>query len=125
MSPDDLRALRKELSCSAKELALTLGIEQDEVLAWEKGERFPTKRFVDAMEAIRTRGSGAVVRAPKPKPRGAAAQPSAPDPLADPAFWALFRKLVAHPELRREALALAERYPDAATQLRTKPSSEG
>ena len=45
MTPDELKALRKELSCTAKELAAALGIEQATVLAWEKGDLFPTKQF--------------------------------------------------------------------------------
>ena len=47
MSPDDLKALRKELSCTAKELAHALDLEQGTVLAWEKGEhcRVAPERF--------------------------------------------------------------------------------
>src|SRR3954471_18866465 len=52
VSPEDLKQLRKELSCTAKELALTLGIEPKELAAWEAGELFPTKRYVGEMEAL-------------------------------------------------------------------------
>lgn len=122
MSPDEVRALRKSLACSSKELAATLGAPAEEVAAWERGERFPTKRWVDALRALGERGPSAVLRAAK---RAApAAARAAPEPLADPAFWALFRKLLAHADLRREVLSLAERYPDP-TQLSTKPPPEG
>ena len=65
MTPEELKALRKELSCTAKELAATLGVEQKDVLAWEKAELFPTKVFVDRMEALRAKGPSAIVRKAK------------------------------------------------------------
>jgi len=104
VTPDDLRALRKDLGCTAKELATALGIEQGTVLAWEKGELFPTKPYIDKMEALRARGPAAI---PK-KSRG-----DAPfKVLADPALWELVRKLVAHKKLRDECTKLAAAYPD-------------
>ncbi len=106
MTPDDIKALRKELSCTAKELAQALGIEQATVLAWEKGELFPTKPIIDKMNALRAKGPGAI---PK-KAKGA-------DPmkvLADPALWELMRKIVAHKKLRDEVTKLASAYPDPA-----------
>lgn len=106
MSPDDLKALRKELACTAKELATALGLEQATVLAWEKGDLFPTKPFIDKMEAFRAKGPGSI---PKKAPRGSA------DPmkqLGDPGVWELFRKLLAHKKLRDEVLKLAAAYPD-------------
>jgi hypothetical protein len=36
--------------------------------------------------------------------------------LADPATWRLVRKIVAHAELRREVMKLAETYPDPADE---------
>ena len=53
MSPEDLKNLRAELDCTAKELATALDVEQETILAWERGELFPTKRFVTKMEALR------------------------------------------------------------------------
>lgn len=106
MTPDDIKALRKDLSCTAKELAQALGIEQATVLAWERGDLFPTKPFVDKMNGLRTRGPGAIPR----KAKGA-------DPmkvLADPALWELVRKIVAHKKLRDEVTKLAGGYPDPA-----------
>ncbi len=106
MTPEEIKALRKDLSCTAKELAAALGLEQSTVLAWEKGDLFPTKAFVDKMAALRARGPAAI---PK-KAKGA-------DPmkvLADPALWELMRKVVAHKKLRDELAKLAAGYPDPA-----------
>lgn len=107
VTPEDIKALRKELACTAKELAGALGIDQATVLAWEAAELFPTKAFVDRMNELRARGPGAVPR----KAKGAA------DPvksLGDPLVWELFRKLLTHKKLRDEVAKLAEKYPDPA-----------
>lgn len=109
MTPDDIKALRKELSCTAKELAQALGIEQATVLAWEKGDLFPTKPIIDKMNTLRAKGPAAI---PK-KAKGA-------DPmkvLADPALWELMRKIVAHKKLRDEVTKLASAYPDPAQDV--------
>ena len=106
MTPDEIKALRKDLACTAKELAHALGIEQATVLAWEKGELFPTKPVIDQMNALRAKGPAAI---PK-KSKGV-------DPmkvLADPAMWELVRKLVANKKLRDEVTKLAAAYPDPA-----------
>jgi transcriptional regulator with XRE-family HTH domain len=104
MTPEDLKALRKDLACTAKELAQALGIEQATVLAWEKGELFPTKPFIDKMEHLRKRGAAAI---PK-KARGDAPMKV----LADPAVWELVRKIVAHKKLRDDVTKLAAGYAD-------------
>jgi transcriptional regulator with XRE-family HTH domain len=104
MTPDDLKALRKDLACTAKELAHALGIEQTTVLAWEKGELFPTKPFIDKMEQLRKRGGAAI---PK-KARGDAPMRV----LADPALWELVRKLASHKKLRDEVTKMAAAYSD-------------
>jgi len=106
VTPDEIKALRKDLSCTAKELAIALGLEQTTVLAWEKGDLFPTKAFVDKMAQLRARGPAAI---PK-KAKGA-------DPmkvLADPLLWELVRKLAANKKLRDEVAKLAASYPDPA-----------
>ncbi len=108
MSPEEIKALRGELGCTAKDLGAALGLEQAEVLAWERGDRFPTKRLVDEMNALRKKGPAAI---PK-KRRGAA--PSPQKALADPAVWRLVRKLLFHPELFKAAEKLAEPYADPA-----------
>ncbi len=108
MTPEDIKALRKELACTARELAGALGVDQATVLAWEAAERFPTKAYVDRMNELRAKGPGAVPR----KAKGAA------DPvksLADPQAWELFRKLLAHKRLRDEIAKLADKYPDPAS----------
>jgi transcriptional regulator with XRE-family HTH domain len=106
VTPDDLKAARKELACTAKELAQALGIEQSTVLAWEKGDLFPTKAFVDKIAELRARGPASI---PK-KARGEAPLKV----LADPALWELLRKLVAHKKLRDEVSKLASTYADPA-----------
>lgn len=114
MSPEELKQLRKELSCTAKELASTLGIEPKEVAAWEAGELFPTKRYVTELEALRKKGAGAISKAPKGK--GAAAKVGMAR-LADPKLWELVRKLAEHPALFDQVSKLADGYsdPSAAT----------
>jgi transcriptional regulator with XRE-family HTH domain len=106
MAPDDIKALRRELSCTAKELAQALGTDQATVMAWEKGELFPTKAHVDKMAGLRKQGPSAVPR----KARGEAPMKV----LADPALWELVRKLVAHKKLRDDVLKLAAAYADPA-----------
>lgn len=108
--PEDIQKLRKELSCTAKELAATLGVDPKDVSAWEAGELFPTKRLVDAMNALRQKGKEGVVRAP----RGKAAAKTGQQRLADPALWRVVRKLVEHPALFDEVVKLSEKYADPA-----------
>jgi len=106
VTPDDLKALRKELACTAKELAQALGMEQATVLAWENGEQFPTKPYIDAMEQLRERGAAAIPKKSKGE--------NAMKVLADPALWQIVRKLVANKKLRDEVAKLAASYPDPA-----------
>jgi transcriptional regulator with XRE-family HTH domain len=106
VTPDAIKALRKELGCTARELAAALHLDQAMVLSWERGELFPTKQYVDAMESLAARGSGAI---PKKSKGG--------DPmktLADPLLWELVRKLAAHKKLRDETAKLAAAYDDPA-----------
>jgi transcriptional regulator with XRE-family HTH domain len=109
MSPDDLKALRKDLACTAKELAQALGIEQATVLAWEKGDLFPTKAFIDKMAALRAKGPSSI-------PKKAKGGEPPMKVLADPQLWELVRKLAAHKKLRDEVAKLAAPYPDPAAQ---------
>lgn len=106
MTPEDIKQLRKELSCTARDLATTLGIEQKEVLAWEAGELFPTKRNVSRMAELRSKGPSAVLKAAK----GKAVAPT--DRLSDPAFWAIVKKLALHPPLYEQVSKLAEKFDD-------------
>jgi transcriptional regulator with XRE-family HTH domain len=104
VTPEQIRQLRAELNCSTRELAMTLGVEQLQVLAWEAGELFPTKRYVERMNELRVAGPAAVVR---PAKRDA---PSALERLADPAFWAVVQKLALYPELYDRVAKLAESF---------------
>jgi transcriptional regulator with XRE-family HTH domain len=120
VSPEELKQLRKELSCTAKELATTLGIEPKEIAAWEAGELFPTKRYVGELEALRKKGAGAVVRAPKGKASTAKVGMAR---LADAKLWELVRKLAEHPALFDQVSKLAEAYPDPSeTRAKTDPA---
>ena len=111
MSPDELRKIREELKCTARELAATLGIDSTEVVAWEQGERFPTKKNVADIAKLRLMGTGAVVR--KTRRRGNAPLKGSAR-MADPAFWQLIRKLAEHPELFDRVIQMAEQYSDPA-----------
>ncbi len=106
MAPEEIKALRTELKCTAKELAAALGVDQPTVMKWETGELFPTKKYCDAMEGLRAKGPSAI---PK-KAKGAAPNPFAV--LADPTMFELLRKIVAHKKLRDEVTKLAASYPD-------------
>ena len=48
------------------------------MLAWEKGELFPTKQYIDKMEALRAKGPGAIPR----KSKGDNPVKALADPLA-------------------------------------------
>jgi transcriptional regulator with XRE-family HTH domain len=106
VTPEDIKVLRKELGCTARDLATTLGIEQKEVLAWEAGELFPTKRFVERMNALREKGPSAVLKTAK----GKAVAPT--DRVSDPAFWAIVKKLMLHPALYDQVSKLAEQFDE-------------
>jgi transcriptional regulator with XRE-family HTH domain len=108
MESDAIKALRKELKCTARELAAALGLDQATVMKWESGELFPTKKYVVAMEKLREQGPSAI-------PRKAKGVPSNPiKTLTDPGMWELFRKLMAHKKLRDEVSKLASKYSDPA-----------
>ena len=117
MSPEEIKQLRKDLKLSARELATNIKAETEDVWAWETGERFPTKRFVTRMLALRKKG---VAKQPPPalvKPAaGAAASPlTGLARLSDPELWTLVRKLAQHPAFFDRVLTLAKEYPDPAT----------
>lgn len=111
MSPDEVKAVRARLGCTAKDLARVLEVEPATIAAWERGELFPTKRHVEALRALDARGPGAVPRTGGPR-RAKPAEPMAV--LADPKTWALLRKIVAHAELREAVSKLADAYADPA-----------
>lgn len=105
MSPDEVKALRKALGCSARDLGAALGVPSETILAWEKGELFPTKAYVDKLVALREKGPSAF-------PRKNKRDRSPMELLADPEIWALFRKILADPALRAEVMKLAAKVPD-------------
>ena len=107
MTPEEIKQLRKELACTARELATALEIDQKDVMAWETGELFPTKRHVTLMEGLRKKGPTAIVRAPKGKTKKVGIQR-----LDDPKLWEVVRKLLEHPTLFDQVVKLAEGYAD-------------
>jgi transcriptional regulator with XRE-family HTH domain len=116
VSPEEIQKLRKDLSCTARELATTLGVDPKEIAGWEAGELFPTKRYVEAMNTLRERGPSSITRAP----RGKAQAKTGNARLADPALWLIVRKLLENPPLFEQVLKLAEKYPDPA-----EPTAKG
>jgi DNA-binding XRE family transcriptional regulator len=105
VSPEEVKALRKELGCSSRDLAEAVGVDQKTFLAWEAGSLFPTKKYVDRLSAIREKGPSAV-------PKRAKRSASPMRVLADPDMWTLVRKVLAHEKLRVEVMKLAASYPD-------------
>ena len=118
MSPEAIKALRKELNCTARELATALKIDQKEVMAWETGELFPTKRFVLQMEMLRKKGPSAIVRTPR------GAKKTGMQRLDDPKLWELVRKLLEHPALFDQVVKLAEPYADPAKPQAKDPAKD-
>jgi len=112
VTPEAIRALREELGFTEAELARALGVEVTEVRAWERAERFPTRRWVTAMERVRAQG---VPAAPPPNAGDAARARAGLGSLARPELWAVVRKLAAHPELLERARELADDYDDPAS----------
>lgn len=108
--PADIQKLRKDLACTARELATTLGVDPKEVAAWESGEQFPTKRNVESMRVLLEKGPSAITRQPRGKPAAKTGMAR----LSDPALWRMIRKLVEHPALFDEVAKLSEKYPDPA-----------
>lgn len=102
MSPEEIRALRRELSMTQRDLAEALDAEVELVRAWEKDEAFPTKAAVEAMAKLRA----------NPPRRAPKRSPSVWQLLADPGFMSLVRKLLHHPKLRAEVERLAAAHPD-------------
>ena len=104
MTPDDLKSARNRLGYSTRELAKAIGVEQAEVLSWERGDTFPTKKWVERIAAL----------PPHMKPASKKSPSASAHPLADPEVWRLIRKLLAHAELRARTIDLAASYPDPA-----------
>jgi transcriptional regulator with XRE-family HTH domain len=110
VSPEEIQQLRKDLKCSAHELARVLGVDANTVLAWEGGELFPTKRYVDQMRELKTKGPDAIPR----MPRGRVRVKKGVERLDDPKLWEIVRKLLEHPALFDQVAKLADGYDDPA-----------
>ena len=127
MSPEEIKQLRKDLNLSARELATSIKAETEDVWAWETGERFPTKRFITRMLALRKSGAPKPASAAAPKPVNAKASAPADTAglarLADPELWTLVRKLAHHPALFDRVVALAQQYPDPTAPTPAAPPS--
>jgi transcriptional regulator with XRE-family HTH domain len=102
VNSDAIKSLRKDLGLTQRDLAEALRVDVALVRDWESGEQFATKAHCDAMEKLR--------ESPPPKRPKKATTPM--QTLADPAFWALQRKLLAHPALRAACEKLAAEHPD-------------
>lgn len=111
MTPEQIKKLRSNLRCTARELAATLDVPLTEVQEWEAGEQFPTKRWVTQLEKLGALGPGAITRK---KSKGSAATVSAMDQLDNPELWQIVRKLLAHQKFFGEVSQLAEKYEDPA-----------
>lgn len=89
---------------SPRKLADELGTDSSTVLAWERGELFPTRKACRQMEALRSRVPSVPASAPSSDPDLA--------PLADPRVWAVVRKLCRHDAFRQRVFELASSYDD-------------
>lgn len=128
MSPDEIKQLRKDLKLSARELATSIKAEAEDVWAWETGERFPTKRFVTRMLSLRKAAvskqpSATPVKSASAKATGLVGSVGLPR-LADPELWTLVRKLIQHPALFDNVVALAKDYPDPVAPPAPPPAPE-
>lgn len=110
VTPEQIKQLRATLRCTARELATSLDVPLAEVQAWETGERFPTKQWVQCMDTLRAKGPAGIVRKSRREPSRA----SPMDQLDNPDLWQLLRKLLAHPKLFAQTVKLAADYKDPA-----------
>jgi transcriptional regulator with XRE-family HTH domain len=120
LSPEDIKQLRKDLKVTARDLAQALDVEQKEIVAWEAGERFPTKRYVDAMQKLKAKGPEAFPRVPKAKPGAKIGVQR----LNDPKLWEIVRKLLEHPALFDQVAELSARYNDPASEKKEAPGEK-
>ncbi|MBN2197530.1 MAG: helix-turn-helix domain-containing protein [Polyangiaceae bacterium] len=111
MKPEEIRALREALHCSATQLGETLGVGAETVRAWERAELFPTKRWVAAMARLFAEGPAAVHRKRRRTCR-AETDPVGIAVLARPEVQEIVRKLGMYPELMDQVQELASTYED-------------
>ena len=106
---------------TARDHAQALDVEQKEVVAWEAGERFPTKRYVDAMQKLKAQGAAAFPRVSKAKPGAKVGVQR----LNDPKLWEIVRKLLEHPALFDQVVELSSRYSDPGTEKKEASEKKG
>jgi transcriptional regulator with XRE-family HTH domain len=107
LTSQDVLALRKELKLTQKDLALRLGVDTPLVVAWERGDEFPT--LDNARKLVLLREG----RPLETRPRRIQNDPLK-GLLNDPEYWAITRKLLAHRELYDQVRRLAKSYADPA-----------
>lgn len=110
MTGEEIKALRRKLDITARQLGERLGVDQQTVFGWEHEEIFPTKKYVEAMLALSNNEA-----ASGQPPSNVHMLPSPWSALSNPDVWKLFRKIVAHDELREKVTQLAEKYEDPAS----------
>lgn len=120
MLPEEVTRLRERLGLTISGLARAIRVSVEEVAAWESGDRFPTRRAVEALRRLDEDGQGANGGRDRRSATVSAEKASAPrwSSWKDPELWMLLRKLAAWPALRRRVLKLAEEYPDPADSER-------
>jgi len=104
MQPEDVKRIRDALACSLGDLAAAVGVDVKTLLAWEAGDRFPTKRHADKLKALEKEGPSAVKRTGKKKPV------SGPELLGDSRFWNVVRKMATNADLFAEVERLSAKY---------------
>lgn len=112
MDAEAIKALRRQIGLTQKQLAEALEVEVALVRDWEKGERFATRALCERMEALRNN--------PPPKRAGVSASPM--QLLADPGFFTLVRKLLVHSSLRAQVEKLAADLPDPLDEDDEEPA---
>ncbi len=102
MKKEAIVELRQRLKANVRDFAYTLGVETAEVLSWEAGETFPTKRLTERLESLAD-GTGGDIRKKPVVQRGEPSVPIRPEVLP------LLQQLIEDPELYRQVLELADR----------------
>lgn len=118
MLPEDVTRLRETLGWSMSALARALEVPANEIVAWESGERFPTRKAVRRMQELLAEHGAREASTDESLSTLPSAPPLSEDPpwtaLADPELWRLLRQLAAYSELRAAVRELAAAYPDPA-----------
>lgn len=101
MNAEEIRRLRARKGWSQRQLAAAMKVEPSTIAGWEAGEMFPTRKHLAALRQLEQQAD---------------AQRSSGDRvhelLADPGFWRIVRKLLAHRELKDKVEKLADGWPD-------------